>query len=305
MVAECFFKLLGWATSEEKDAGFLSVARVLGVCIDLSDSHSGIVSTYNTEARRLELIASIDSLLERGRFGKGELATLRGRQLFAENQIFGKGCTVFVKILSKYVESYSCGSIDNELAFVLKMLRQRISCGKPRTVYDRVLPIRHVFSDACFESDGKAGIGGVVIDDNGRCAEFFGHWLTTEEISAVNVNDSGTIIAEPETLAVYIVLKVFSHLLAGNDVVGFCDNSAALAALISGRSSNEWMMRIIQSVFMWEDENVIGLWYERVPSHANVADASSRGDFSQFAGSRKIDVSVLGVLKEIPHLNAF
>ena len=86
MVAECFFKLLGWATSEEKDAGFLSVARVLGVCIDLSDSRSGLVSTYNTEARKLELV---NGLLERGKFGKGELATLRGRLLFAENQIFG------------------------------------------------------------------------------------------------------------------------------------------------------------------------------------------------------------------------
>ena len=97
MVAECFFKLLGWATSEEKDAGFLSIARVLGVCVDLSDTRRGIVSTYSTEARKLELVSSIDGLLERGRFGKGELATLRGRLLFAENQIFGKGCTVFVK----------------------------------------------------------------------------------------------------------------------------------------------------------------------------------------------------------------
>ena len=92
-------------------------------------------------------------------------------------------------------------------------------------------------------------------------------------------------------------------MLAGNDVVVFCDNSAALAALITGRSSNEWMMRIIQSVFMWEDDNVIGLWYERVPSHANVADAPSRGDFSQLAGSTRVGVSVMEILKEIPHLN--
>ena len=119
----------------------------------------------------------------------------------------------------------------------------------------------------------------------------------------VNSNDSGTIIAELETLAVYIALKVFSHVLAGNDVVVFCDNSAALAALISGRSSNEWMMRTIQSVSLWEDGNVIGLWYERVRSHANVADAPSRGDVSHLAGSKRIEVAVLDVLKEIPHLN--
>ena len=54
---------------------------------------------------------------------------------------------------------------------------------------------------------------------------------------------------------------------------------------------------------MWEDDNVIGLWYERVPSHANVADASSRGDFPQLAGSKRLGVSVTETLKEIPHLN--
>ena len=79
--------------------------------------------------------------------------------------------------------------------------------------------------------------------------------------------------------------------------------SAALAALISGRSSNEWMVRTIQSVFLWEDDNVIGLWYERVPSHANVADAPSRGDFSHLVGSKRVEIAVLDVLKEIPHLN--
>ena len=303
MVAECFFRLLGWATSEEKDAGFLSVARVLGVCIDLSDSRSGIVSTYNTEARKLELVNSIDGLLERGKFGKSELATLRGRLLFAENQIFGKGCTIYVKTLSRYVESYSCGAIDGELSFVLKMLRFRISKGKPREVDDKVLPVKHVFTDACFETMGGAGIGGVVISDDGKCSGYFGQWLTDDEISFINIDSRDTIIAELETLAVFIGLKLFSHVLAGNDVVVFCDNSAALAALITGRSSNEWMMRIIQSVFMWEDDNVIGLWYERVPSHANVADAPSRGDFTQLAGSTRIGVSVMEILKEIPHLN--
>ena len=303
MVAECFFKLLGWATSEEKDAGFLSIASVLGVCVDLSDTRRGIVSTYNTEARKLELISSIDGLLERGRFGKGELATLRGRLLFAENQIFGKGCTVFVKTLSRYVESYSCGAIDNELSFVLRMLRFRISKGAPRAVSDKVLPVKHVFTDACYEATGSAGIGGVVVNDDGMCSGYFGQWLTSDEISIVNVHNRDTIIAELETLAVFIGLQLFSHLLPGNDVVVFCDNGAALAALVSGRSSNEWMMRIIQSVFMWEDDNVIGLWYERVPSHANVADAPSRGDFSQLAGSKRLGVSVTEILKEIPHLN--
>ena len=183
------------------------------------------------------------------------------------------------------------------------MLRFRISKGEPRAISDKVLPVKHVFTDACFEATGGAGIGGVVISDDGKCSGYFGQWLTDDEISFINVHNRDTIIAELETLAVFIGLKLFSHVLAGNDVVVFCDNSAALAALVTGRSSNEWMMRIIQSVFMWEDDNVIGLWYERVPSHANVADAPSRGDFSQLAGSKRLGGSVMEILKEITHLN--
>lgn len=101
---------------------------------------------------------------------------------------------------------------------------------------------------------------------------YFGYWLTAVEISLVNTNDSSTMIAELETLVVFISLKLFSYLLAGHDVAVFCDNSAAFAALISGRSSNEWMMRLIKSIFFREDDDVIGLWYERAPSHANIAD---------------------------------
>lgn len=82
-----------------KGAGFLAVVRVLGMCIDLSDARNCIVSTYNTDARRLELVSIINGLLERGRFVKGELATLRGGLLLAENQNFGKGFTVHVRVL--------------------------------------------------------------------------------------------------------------------------------------------------------------------------------------------------------------
>ena len=105
MVAECFFKLLGWATSEEKDAGFLSIASVLGVCVDLSHTRRGIISTYNTEARKLKLVNSIDGLLERGRFGKGELATLRGRFF----------CSLKFRSLAKAVQ------------FLLRLCRSRLS----------------------------------------------------------------------------------------------------------------------------------------------------------------------------------
>lgn len=51
------------------------------------------------------------------------------------------------------------------------------------------------------------------------------------------------------------------------------------------------MMRLIKSIFLWEVDNIIGLWYERAPSHANIADGPGRGEFSQLAGSKFFEVS--------------
>lgn len=43
----------------------------------------------------------------------------------------------------------------------------------------------------------------------------FGYWLTADEISLVNTNDSSTMIAELETLAVFISLKGFFMFACG------------------------------------------------------------------------------------------
>ena len=169
--------MLGWDVSDEKDAGFLTVARVLGVCIDLYDTKSGLVSVYNTDARKTEIKDSIDKLLETGAYKRGELLTLRGRLLFAENQIFGKSCNVAMKIVSSYAEHHPHGTIPNELAASLKVLRNRVVDSGPCRIKSGVKNVMHLYTDACYEPGPKAGIGGVLIDGDGACLYCFGAWL--------------------------------------------------------------------------------------------------------------------------------
>ena len=52
--------------TDEKDSGFLSVARVLRICIDLTECRLGMVSVFNTEQRKSELGSTVDELLKRG-----------------------------------------------------------------------------------------------------------------------------------------------------------------------------------------------------------------------------------------------
>ena len=126
MISEAFFDFLGWETREEKDAGFLTTAKVLGVCVDLTDCHLGLVAVFNTEQRKSELCCSIDTILEAGVVGKGELPTLRGRLSFAENQIFGRLRNSHMKTVSRHAELDCAGKVDGDLSDALKLLRDRI-----------------------------------------------------------------------------------------------------------------------------------------------------------------------------------
>ena len=194
MVVTSFFSMLGWDVSDEKDAGFLTVARVLGVCIDLSDTKSGLVSVYNTDSRKTEIKDSIDKLLETGAYKRGELLTLRGRLRFAENQIFGKSCNVATKIVSSYAEHHPHGTISNELAASLKVLRNRVVDSGPCRIKSGVKNVMHLYTDACYEPGPKAGIGGVLIDGDGTCLYCFGAWLDDTVISCMTIGDGETVI---------------------------------------------------------------------------------------------------------------
>ena len=57
---------LNWKTSDEKEGGFNSLARILGVQIDLADAHLGVAVVSNVESRVRELVAFIDDILGRG-----------------------------------------------------------------------------------------------------------------------------------------------------------------------------------------------------------------------------------------------
>ena len=299
LLVMALFNLLGWGVSEEKDAGFLSVARVLGVCIDLTDANILLLKLYNTDARKEEIKNSIDDILQRGSLKKGELLSLRGRLVFAENQVFGKTCNIAMKVLSKYADGHSTGPVQNELCSALTVLKDRIVCAEPYKIFSRDRGVAHVYADACFEPGPKAGLGGVMVDCNGICVSCFGIWLREEVVVLLNPKEHETVIAELEALATLLALHLFESLLVEKDVVVFTDNNAVLSALISGRSSNDVVRQVVNRAFAWEDRLGLLLWHERVPSSSNVADGPSRGVFDGDLGERILEMHVRETLSHI------
>ena len=60
------------------------------------------------------------------------------------------------------------------------------------------------------------------------------------------------------------------------DIILFCDNEAALAALITCRSDSPVVAQHLLALTNFEDHSGCQIWFERVASASNPADAPSR-----------------------------
>ncbi|CAE7673348.1 unnamed protein product [Symbiodinium sp. CCMP2456] len=116
LIQKGFFEIMGWSTSVEKDDGFRPMARALGVEINLADSAAGLFKVSNTEARQKELSAIISGMLEKGSALSKDFEVLRGRLIFAENQIFGRMACRHMQRISRACRSKGMVEIRDELA---------------------------------------------------------------------------------------------------------------------------------------------------------------------------------------------
>ena len=114
-IANSFFSMLGWETSDEKGGVFASMARALGVVFDLSDSIHLKIHVCNSESRCKELSASIQDILDKGRFRRAEMETLRGRWIFAESQVFGRLAKKALREVSRVIHGGGINQVNNKL----------------------------------------------------------------------------------------------------------------------------------------------------------------------------------------------
>ena len=78
-----------------------------------------------------------------------------------------------------------------------------------------------------------------------------------------------------------------------------CDNDSVLASLIKLGSSNDFVCAIASLLADFEAESRISLWFERVPSASNPADAPSRLDKSGLKNVPELKVDFHGIVQEV------
>jgi len=292
-----FFQLLGWNLSEDKLVPYNQCCKVLGVEVDLLHSPSGRFEVKNTESRKEELICIMKDILSRMILTKAEGERLRGRLQFASNQIFGRRFRNCLKELNMHV-SRGFKMVSPELAEALNLMIALLHENVPRPIDSNFSDWVHIYVDAAYEPSGFSGVGGMVLNSQGKCLGYFSEEVQCDLISKIKREDQETVIFELEGLAIAVALHVFSEHIKGRRVVVFTDNKSAQSCLIKCKSDNAHMNLIIRHICSTEERLGLMTWVERVPSQSNPADELSRKSISMYRGISTTRVDLVEIWRE-------
>ena len=140
-MSTCTSSFLGWAFSESGDKAppFGAMFQALGVTIDVSTLHNGLVKLGNTESRRKELVEFLDLVIARGHMTKQEALRLRGLLQFTSGNVFGRIAKCSLTAVSDHAYS-SCGtSLSDDAILALKLHRCLLSAAVPGSSSHRQL----------------------------------------------------------------------------------------------------------------------------------------------------------------------
>ena len=275
LIQSGFFSMMGWNTSAEKEGGFQAIARALGVEINLSDSAAGLFKVCNTAARQRELAASISDMLEKGSALAKDFEILRGRLIFAENQVFGRLTCEHMQCISRACRAKGIVTIHDDIAASLLYLRDRVVLGEARSVSSAYRQTFHLFTDASLEN-GKSGVGAILYNSQGLVVNWFSEEVQEEVVSALNVDSKKGFIYEMEAFAAILGVIRLCQKLRNIDLIVYCDNQATVAALIKSSSEAPVVRGLLVKLNDVETSLGINCWFERVASAANPPDAPSR-----------------------------
>ena len=220
-----------------------------------------------------------------GRFSFKQALHLRGRVLFARSVCYGRFGAGALRALNQAIAE--AASARGVLSSHVRLHVRSALCNLASAVAaapQKCLPIRHptpihVFTDGACEPAGgilEGTVGAVLIDYAHRRFEYI--MARIDDDMMVKLGESSqNPICQVEALGVLAALFAWELALVDRPVVSWIDNEATRAALVCGYSAQRDLAKILEAITTKEVVIQASLWFERVPSAANVADAPSRG----------------------------
>ena len=287
MTVRFLFHITGWKLSEDplKNAAFDTKFNALGVSLDFSHMSQGKILVGNTQKRRDELLLAMREILSTDRMTPAVAESLRGRLIFAEAQVFGRGSKLAVRALAEPCHSRQVMSpLSDEVRFGLRWMISRLESSVPRSVSVSDSPSKLLFIDgACEPSiDGglpKVSVGGVLFDSNGKGMKCFGETLPERVVKAWSNGHKRQLVFEAEVLPYLLALRLWYDDLQHSNLLVFIDNEAARQSWVRGYADSWYARCMIHQGTLLEAKAMANTYFCRVPTHSNVADGPSRDYF--------------------------
>lgn len=215
--------------------------------------------------------------MARGTLQTREALVLRGRRAFCDAFVFGRLGKLALQAITKHAhaspfkETLAQSTLDS-----MKLLRTRVSDGKPRRLTCDIWETMYLFTDASFDSERKSGLGAVLVSSTGKVTSWFELQLGVEQLSPLLDEGRETIIGELETLVVAMSLLIWENFLESVQLMVYIDNEGSKFSLIKGYSTSRAIMAICALAATTLDAHFVLPWFGRIPSQTNIADYPSR-----------------------------
>ena len=275
------FELLGWA--EKPSLGLPSELCVaLGVLLDLSRAHEGLVQVRNKPGRVESIRDAAREAIESSYLQAKAAETLHGRVSYASGQAFARLGACASRVIRQHSKQFS-GQMTPRLVWALTWWSEFLWTAAPRQL--TATPCQRpwvLLTDGAVEPAGTT-IGGVLVSPEGRM-EHFGLVVPSSLVSRwADESDmqSEHVIGQAELLPVLVAYFIWATVLKNQRVLVFVDNDAARHGLVGNRSGSLANLHIIGAVALRAGTLGLHPWYERVPGPCNVADGPSRLQFSE------------------------
>eukprot|EP00435_Cladocopium_sp_Y103_P000018 s3918_g1.t1 len=278
---ETLFDLLGieFARDGDKACAFAKCFKSLGVEINLTEFREKTVRLGHTKERREELSSVLEDILKEKCITAKQAESMRGRLHWFESFAFGRVANGAVKVLGDLALS---GKRKVELSASevasLRFLCKRVLAAPPLVITPSCLLSWVVFTDgACEGPEGqkKGGVGGVLVDPNGRVVSFFGGEVP-DTVMRLLLRNSKNPIYELEVLPVLISIWLWGERFSLSQVCWYLDNEASRSAFIKAQGATVLAGTMVETFAIEEMRLQIKSWFARVPSLSNLADSPSR-----------------------------
>eukprot|EP00439_Symbiodinium_sp_Y106_P008885 s4790_g1.t1 len=170
-----------------------------------------------------------------------------------------------MRALAKACKRAGFVKVSGDLLEALLYLRDRVVLDEPRRVTTAKRMCYHLYTDASLEG-GASGLGGILFNTSQLVINWFAETVCASLLETINPDGKEGFIYEMEVCAAVQGVCSLCTSLRSADIVLFCDNEAALAALIACKSDSPFVTAQLSELCNLEAALDLSIWFERVPS---------------------------------------